>query len=211
MICDDHKLFLDSLADYLAQRGYSIAAAVVRPSSAIEIIQSSKVDLCLLDLTFPEESGVEAISKMKAASDGIKIVVLSGSGDPALFNSALEAGADCVISKAEPAARIVEAIEQTLAGQSALNSQFSVPGGKASEKDWPGYMAQFLTAQERKVLAQLVNGQGTQEIARLMGLSYATVRTHIQSVLVKLGVHSRVEAVAFAVRHSLIDPQNPES
>jgi len=205
VLCDDHQLFMEALAVVLKNEGHDAVACTTDPSAAVAVMGREPVDLCLLDLHFPRGTAIGYIAQIAASSPGTHIVVLSGSTDLSLLNQALDAGAHGVAAKGERLESILGVIDRVRGGEivvqaSVLRNVARVPAPPIAAHQ----LARFLTAREREVLERLVRGQGTAELAAEMGVRYSTVRTHIQSILTKLGVHSKLEAVALAVHEGLV-------
>lgn len=207
VLCDDHKMFLDALAAYLESKGHHIIAAATSPERALDALEHADADICVMDLMFPNlpRDISEYLARISAEHPQVRLVVLSGAQDESQIEAALAAGAS-VASKTESAERILQIMQMALQGNvvrpNSSTDRLRVP---TDDEGWARYLAKFLTPKEAQVLRHLVDGLSTTAIAREMAISYATARTHIQSILVKLGVHSKVEAVSFAVRHSLIE------
>ena len=186
LVCDDHRMFAEALAALLEGRGYEIAAVVTAPADAVEVARSRPVELCVLDLRFPGGDGLAAIAAVRAARPAAHVVVLSGSNDEAFLGRAVLAGASAVAHKSEGIDRIVEVLERVGRGQVATPAQ-----------------PPKLTPRELQVLEGIARGEATAALACRLGMRYSTARTHIRNVLVKLGVHSKLEAVAVAVERGL--------
>jgi DNA-binding NarL/FixJ family response regulator len=164
----------------------------------VRAVAEGDIDVCLMDLTFPGASGFDAIRAITASSPTTHVVVLSGSSTSE--ERALDAGATAFVVKDDDLERVIGVVEHVhrhgVAPASPRGSSDPVTAGDGSRT--------HLTAREQEVLERLVRGERTQAIAAGMGISYATARTHVQNVLHKLGVHSRLEAVAFALNHALV-------
>jgi DNA-binding NarL/FixJ family response regulator len=202
LICDDHELFAESLAIILAAWGYEGATFVTCPDDAAAVVPSP--DVCLMDLRYGAKDRFDAIRNMVESHPTSRVIVLSGSSDLDDAARAQAAGAHGFIVKGEDIRQVVEVIERVLAGERVLATGASRVT-RAQTRSPEQQLATFLTVREREVLEQLAQGRSTAAIAQEMGVSYATVRTHIQNMLAKLGVHSQLEAVAFAAAHGLID------
>lgn len=204
LICDDHVMFTDSLAVVLESHGYEVVAQVTRPELALAHV--AHADVCLMDRTFPNGNGIDAIESVRTASPHTKVVMLSGSSDPVDIARAKAAGAAGYVVKDDDIEQVVAAIEGALSGQGVWGARHAHLRTRARQASvTPAqHMAGFLTAREREVLHRLVNGESTAAIGKAMGVTYSTVRTHIQNVLTKLGVHSKLEAVAFATSNGLL-------
>ena len=203
-LCDDHRLFAEALAVVLRARGHVVAQPSVTPAGAVEACEGDTIDVCVMDLGFPDGDGIDGISRIREASPETHIVVLTGSLDLSMVESALAAGATTCVPKSERVNRIVETIEvaPTITRTSSMTD---VPWvrPRSGEHKRDERLIRFLTPREREVLERMVGGQATSTIAREMGVAYSTARTHIQSVLTKLCVHSKLEAITFAARHGV--------
>lgn len=211
VLCDDHQLFMEALLVVLEEKGYQ-GVCTTDPQAALDVVRRGGVYLCLLDLYFPTGTVIATIAEITAASPGTHIVVLSGSTDLSLLNQALEAGAHGVAAKGEHLESIFHVIDRVRNGETVVQASLLRNGTRVLASPISAHpLARFLTARECEVLERLVLGQATAEIAAKMGVRYSTVRTHIQSILTKLGVHSKLEAVAFAMHEGLVSiaPESP--
>jgi two-component system, NarL family, nitrate/nitrite response regulator NarL len=212
VICDDHRLFVDALAVVLAARGCEIVGKALHPDQAVEAVSSGHADICVMDMSFPNSpdcDGLEGIRRIAAASPSTRVVLLTGSADSSVAGPAIEAGARGFARKDDDLDRIVQTIKQVHAGETVganltTRRSWASPNGRRPNHTPAQNLARFLTSREREVLERLVRGESTATLARGMDVSYHTARTHIQNVLAKLGVHSKLEAVAFAVNHSVV-------
>jgi two-component system, NarL family, nitrate/nitrite response regulator NarL len=201
VLCDDHRMFMESLEAALVSRGHQILGAVDKPSEAVDLATTESADLCIMDLSFDNSNALEAIKELSLA--GIRVVVLSGYLDDLVRARCLEAGADACAGKDWPLEEVFSCIEGTPSKPTRPSSH----NGAVAPDPWStNPLARFLTTREREVLVALVKGETTEKLARQMGISPATVRTHVQTMLTKLGVHSRLEAASFAIRNSLVAP-----
>jgi DNA-binding NarL/FixJ family response regulator len=211
VLCDQQRLFSDALAAVLIGRGWNVVAMAADPARAVAAVSREHVDLCLMELSFPEgNTGIEGITALRAASPETKVVVLTASSDPQLIVLAVEAGADAVLFKDDNIDHIMDAAEHTHLAKRTKPTLAPRRGGHAFEpasaketKHNATELSRFLTRREYEVLEHLVLGESGKNLARQMNISYSTARTHVQNVLTKLGVHSRLEAVAYAIEHHL--------
>ena len=142
---------------------------------------------------------------MLAASRRTRVLVLSADPDTEGIQRALQAGAAGYLHKTRGVSALTRAIERVQRGEVVIDvPKPSVPRDRTRPSD-ARRLAAFLTPRERECLVLLVEGLDTGGIATKLGVSPATVRTHVQSVLMKLGVHSRLEAASYAVRYGLLD------
>jgi two-component system nitrate/nitrite response regulator NarL len=212
VICDDHRLFTDALARVLSERAWHVVACAVDPAQAVAAVATEQVDACLMDLTFADgTSGIQGITAIHSASADTRVVVLTASRDPELIMRAIDAGADEILFKDDDIDHIVAVAERGAADPDGSHvakprrRDVRVPE-RAVDTSSADDLTRFLTDREREVLDRLVRGESSKQVALHMGIAYSTARTHIQSILEKLGVHSRLEAVAFAVEHGLRVP-----
>lgn len=208
IVCDDHLVFAESLAVVFEARGHNVIGCVTHPEEAIKLAATEGCDVCLLDLEYPDADGIEAIEPLRSAAPGTRVIVLSGFLDPDRIRTVRAAGASACAVKNCDLGELVDMAEDIVAGRPSATvlGRPSAPAPLVVEDRWQrDPQARFLTDREREVLEGLARGDSTQSLAVELGVSVATVRTHIQSLLSKLGVHSRVEAVAFAASRDLLD------
>lgn len=199
-ICDDHGLFAEALEALLVSAGHSVVARIDRPESVLAVLDEQAVDVCIMDLDFPgnEHDVLEVITEVARRT---KVVVLTGHGQTTTA-PALHAGASGWASKL----RGGEEVLSLLMGVHGA-ADGDVAGATRSARRPPlGPSGYFLTEREREVLLGLVRGEDTAAVAARLGVRPATVRAHLQSLFAKLGVHSRLEAVALAVEKALVLP-----
>ncbi len=209
LLCDDHTLLLEALAAALTARGHDVVATVTDPAAVAEVAERLAPDVCILDITFPTGDGLEAARELAIRAPATKVLMLSATSDPALVRAAFEAGALGFVQKDESVQEILTALRHLDEGEVAIDPRLlrlamreprPAPAAAGRTAD-----AMRLTARETQVLVHLVAGDTTAEIGRALGVASSTARTHIQNVLIKLGVHSRLQAAAFAVSHHMVD------
>jgi DNA-binding NarL/FixJ family response regulator len=210
VICDDHRLFSDALATVLAARAWTIVGCAVDPAHAVATVSQTHVDACLMDLSFPGgNTGLEGIVSVHEASPDTKVVVLTASSDPQLIIQAVQSGADAIVFKDDDIDHIMDVVERTRedpARQTTVAPARREHAASTSTLDARrdvNELGRFLTKREHEVLEHIVRGESSKYLAQQMNISYSTARTHIQNILAKLGVHSRLEALVFAVEHGL--------
>ncbi|HEX5291669.1 MAG TPA: response regulator transcription factor [Streptosporangiaceae bacterium] len=193
---DDQAIFLDALASVLEQHGYDVGVVARSAPEMIALARQQRPDACLVD-----RADLDAISQ---ASEATTVIVLSADSDPEAAQRALDAGASGYLHQSRGIEVLVAALERILNGEHVVD----VPGGPARRPRPATHadnMAAALTQRERECLTLLVAGLDTTAMMRELGVSRTTVRTHLQAVLSKLDVHSRLEAASFAVRHNLVE------
>lgn len=210
LICDDHRLLAELLGKVLTAHGHDVVVST-DPEEAVELAERRAVDVCIMDLGFrsdPSEPGdAPSIRSIRLLQEvGTPVVVLTGSSDARSQQQAVEAGASDLLLKGEPIDAVVEAVETAAHGGSRRPDLH--PGAPVSPRPEWSYasLAGFLTPRERAVLEGLVNGESTTALAERLGVRPATARTHVQNLLGKLCVHTRLEAVSLAVTHGIVEP-----
>jgi DNA-binding NarL/FixJ family response regulator len=200
LIVDDHPLTRDALTGLLRQNGFDVVGEAGSGQEAIERARELTPDLVLLDLSMPEMSGLEALPRVRQAAPNAEIVVLTASEDEESLLGAVRGGAAGYLLKSEPPERIVAFLRGVANGDAALSGpiarrlldQVREGGGPRSV---PDDVAKVLSARELEVLLLLDRHLGTEEIAQRLFISEHTVRSHVKSLLGKLGVSSRREAL----------------
>lgn len=204
---DDHAVFLDALSAVLTELGCTVTKATT-VAETIRAVGMRKPDLCLIDRHFAAaDDGLDALSTIVAASPETKVLILSAAGDHDAVRRAMRAGASGYVHKTRGVAVLKQTIERVLQGEVVVEVPASSnprPPQPTRQED-AARLATYLTARERQCLQLLVEGQDTTAIASGLGVSVATVRTHVQALMTKLGVHSRLEAAALAVQNGLVE------
>jgi DNA-binding NarL/FixJ family response regulator len=201
VLCDDHRLFAEPVAAALQRRGHEAFIATT-PAEAILAVGEHRPDVCVVDLRFPEGEGdgITAVADLHDRHPWCPVVVLSGSADEEDVDAAMAAGAIGFLRKDQSLTVILEALDRVVAGRGLrAPPKPRLPAG-AGEGARVRRVVRQLTFREREVLRRLVLAENTEAIAQALGVAPSTVRTHLQNVLVKLGVHSRLQAVALVLR-----------
>ena len=201
LIVDDHPLTRDALAALLQQNGFTVVGEAADGETAVQRAAELEPDLILLDLSMPGMNGLESLPRLRAAAPAAEVVVLTASGTEENLLAAIRAGAAGYLLKSEPPERIVEFLRGAARGEAALSGSIArrlletvrETGGR--ETGVPDSIAAELTAREVEILLLLDDRLETDEIAKRLFISEHTVRSHVKSVLRKLGVSSRREAV----------------
>jgi two-component system, NarL family, nitrate/nitrite response regulator NarL len=209
VIADPHHAFAGALESLLRRSDHKVVGYAVVLDAATEVVAGKRADACVFDADLACEPG--AIDKAVAAAPGTAFVVLADSPESAGLDIAIAAGAHGAALKADDFVEVMRVLSGACAratrrspGRAVLS--LSAQAARRSKRSGPGYLvlAESLTPREREVLARLVRGESTTSMARSMGVRLSTTRTYVDSILIKLGVHSRLEAVAYAVKEGII-------
>lgn len=200
VMCDDNRILCEALGSVLQARGHQIVAITTRATDGIAAVAAHRPDACLLDIRFPDGSGLDAARVMRRCHPDTKIVLLSCVTDPAVLSEAKKIGVAGFLCKDQRPETIAGALEVIGAGGVAFGSKFSRQPSWRTMPSPREDVLRKLTPRERQVLQRMVAGQSTGQMAREMNVATSTLRSHIGSILAKLGAHSRVQAAAIASR-----------
>ena len=206
LIVDDHPLTRDALSALLGRSGFSVVGGAADGEEAIELARSLQPKLVLLDLSMPGLSGLEALPRIRDAAPSCEVVVLTASGTEENLLGAIRGGAAGYLLKSEPPERIVGFLRGVANGEAALSGEIArrlleqVRAGGGRESGVPDSIAEALSAREVEVLLLLDEHLGTDQIAKRLFISEHTVRSHVKSLLRKLDVSSRREALEALAR-----------
>jgi DNA-binding NarL/FixJ family response regulator len=201
LLVDDHPLTRSALAGLLAQQGFDVVGEAADGQEAIDSAARLQPDLILLDLSMPGLDGLSALPQLREAAPNCEVVVLTASGTEENLLGAIRAGAAGYLLKSEPPERIVSFLRGVAQGEAALSGAVArrlleqVRSGGERSSGVPDSIAAALSARELEVLLLLDDHLGTDDVAKRLFISEHTVRSHVKSLLRKLGVSSRREAL----------------
>jgi DNA-binding NarL/FixJ family response regulator len=167
-------------------------------------------DVLLLDVSLPDGDGLSLVADCNRLCPEAYILVLTSFSDEKTLTRALETGVNGFVAKERPLSEVIQAIRQAAEGEIVMPTSLllgllgRLPPARAVSSSPAGRA--LLTPREREILNCLAGGMSGEQIAGELSISLLTVRTHIRNLLEKLGVHARLEAVSYALRHGLIDP-----
>jgi DNA-binding NarL/FixJ family response regulator len=209
LLVDDHRMFGESLARLLADEpGIDVLAVATSGAEALRLAAALRPKVVLLDQEMPDRDGISVAAELKSKDPDLMVVMLTSSTDDRVLLGAIEAGCSGFLTKDRAAAEVAETVRVAAAGEAViapamlarllpqLNRQHQAVGSD-------------LTEREIEVLRLMAQGHANKTVARDLTLSVHTVRNHVQSILTKLGAHSKLEAVSIAVREKLIDYPSP--
>jgi NarL family two-component system response regulator LiaR len=205
MLVDDHNVVRSGLATFL--RAYDDLALVGEARNGLEAVRLCRQeppDVVLMDLMMPEMDGIAATRAILETCPQIKVIAMTSFEEEELVQGVLAAGAISYLLKNVTADELARAIRDAVSGRSTLAPEAAralIQATRSSQQP-----ERDLTEREREVLTLVVQGHNNQQIADALVISLATVKAHVSSVLSKLQVSSRAEAIAFAIKHKLASP-----
>ncbi len=203
MLVDDHAMVRRGLATFLkAFNDLELAGEAENGLAAIQLCAQLQPDVILMDMVMADMNGATATREIRQKFPHIQVIALTSFKEEQLVKSALEAGAIGYLLKDVSAEDLVNAIRAAHAGRATLSQEAAQAlVNAAGQPPAPGYN---LTERERAVLSLIVEGLNNTQIAGRLVVSPSTIKTHVSSILSKLGVVSRTEAAALALRHKLV-------
>jgi len=199
VIADDHPAMLTAIADTLERSGIEIVGRASDGEEALALIESQQPRVALVDVRMPRLSGIEVAQKAATVAPNTSIVFYTAYGDRALLSEALDVGARGFVLKEAPLSDLVRAVERVAAGEAYVDPVLAGVLVSAQTEKIPS-----LTQREREVLRLLADGLSNEEIGKRLFISLETVRTHVRKAMAKLEADTRTQAVAKALRQSLI-------
>jgi two-component system NarL family response regulator len=208
VLADDHEAFVEGLRMVLAaEDDLQIVATAVDGSSALRALEQYLPDVLVLDVHMPATDIEQVIAAARRRAPGTRLLMLSADARPDRVGALLRAGAHGFVPKDASSVQVASAIRRLADGQVDASAGYAPSAARQQPRDREvDLLVSSLSPREQQVLALLAAGWNNRRIAESCFLSVNTVRTHVQNVLVKLGVHSKLEAAAFAVRHGVVPP-----
>jgi len=199
LVADDHPAVLEAVGGHLEAAGVRVAGRAQDGHEALAKIGSLRPQIALLDLRMPGPGGIEIARQAARDNPETAVVLYTGYGDRALLTEALDAGVRGFVLKEAPLEDLVRAIRAVARGETYVDPVLAgaLAVGLAGS-------APELTQREREVLRLLADGLSNEEIGKRLFISAETVRTHVRKAMDKLDADTRTEAVAKAIRQSLI-------
>ena len=213
LLVEDHASFREATASVFEQEpGFEVVGQAGSLAEARKMLEegASEADVALVDLGLPDGYGGDLIKELRTANPRAQALVLSATLEQAEIARAVEAGAAGVLHKSADIEEVVEAVRRVRAGEMLLPLEEVVEllrfagSHREQEQEARQGIAQ-LTPREKEVLEALAEGLDGKDIAQRLGISTVTERNHVASILAKLGVHSRLQALIFAAKHGVVD------
>jgi len=211
LVVDDHEVFSDAVAMLLArQPGVELVGSARNADEAIRLVDvepGDRPDVVLMDLDLPGGSGILATRRIRELSPDSKVVVLTALQDPEVIADALAAGACGYVPKTRAVDELMDVVRRAAAGELVMPERDLAPVleqlRSSQARPETDRLLHRLTRRETEILRYLAAGETTTQVARHLGISALTVQSHVKSILAKLGVHSKIEAVTLAWRLGL--------
>ncbi len=200
MLVDDHNVVRSGLATFLrAYKDLELVGEARNGLEAIQLCHLKNPDVILMDLVMPEMDGIAATRSILEDCPDMKVIAMTSFEEEELVQGVLSAGAISYLLKNITADELAKAIRDAVSGKSTLSPEAARVLVQATRPSKQPYAD--LTEREMEVLRLVVQGQSNQQIADGLVISVATVKAHISSILAKLQVSSRAEAIAYAIKH----------
>jgi len=205
LFVDDHEIVRIGLRQMLLETDFEIADEATSAEEGYAKFVTGKYDLVIVDVRLPGGDGLQLLGKIKSHSPSQPILIFSAYDNPTYVARAVALGANGFLVKTDSCERILDAIVSAINGENVWSREElrKVTGALAAMR--PGVDSEIpLTQREGEVLKQLANGLTNKEIAQALGISYETVKEHVQHILRKVGVSDRTQAAVWAVRKNLV-------
>jgi DNA-binding NarL/FixJ family response regulator len=212
LVCDDHALFRRGLEMVLGlEEDLDLVGEAADGVEVVAKAQELMPDVILMDIRMPKKSGIEAAGEIRDLLPHVKILMLTISDEEADLYEAIKAGASGYLLKEIPIEEVADAVRSVWAGQSRISpsmaskllTEFAAISKASDEK--PQMPVPRLTDREMEVLKLVAQGMNNRDIGKELFISENTVKNHIRNILEKLHLHSRMEAVVYAVREKMIE------
>jgi DNA-binding NarL/FixJ family response regulator len=205
MVVDDHPMWREAVARDLTEAGHEVVATAGDGGEAVRRAPAARPEVAVVDLQLPVLAGVEVTRALVAA--GVRVLVLSASGEQADVLEAVKAGATGYLVKSASREELLSAVEATARGEAVFTPGLAglVLGEYRRLSAAPAADTPRLTERETEVLRMVAKGLSYKDIAGRLVISHRTVQNHVQNTLNKLQLHNRVELVRYAIEQGLDD------
>ncbi len=214
LLVDDHQLLTGALSRMMASEPDIHVVGVAATVAEAKAIARERLDVVLMDYRLPDGTGADATRAIKARWPAARVVMLTALNDDETILESIQAGADGYLTKDRAVEDVVRAVRAAHAGETLLPRSVIVGIAQrvvaARDRGTERRQVDPLTPRELEVLRALTEGLSTPEICERLFIAPNTLRTHVQNIMGKLRVHSKLEAVAFALRHRLVEPPRSE-
>jgi DNA-binding NarL/FixJ family response regulator len=211
VVADDQDLVRSGLEMVLAARGIDVVGTAADGRAAVETVARNRPDVCLMDIRMPVLDGIGATAQITASGSATRVLILTTYDIDSYVYGALKAGAAGFLLKATPPDRLIAGIEIVAAGEALLAPSLTrrlIEEHVRRPLPTAGVPAELadLTEREREVFGLIARGLSNDEIVATLVISEATVKTHVNRILAKLGLGSRVQLVVLGYETGLVQP-----
>jgi len=214
LFVEDHRLLADSLSALLRREPDIAVVGIAGSVAEAKELARNRLDVVLMDYQLPDGTGAEATRAIKARWPAARVIMVTALTDDETVLESIQAGADGYLTKDRAAEEVVLAVRAAFAGETLLPrsviAEIARRVAVSRERNDERLMIEPLTPRELEVLRALSEGLSTPEICERLFIAPNTLRTHVQNIMGKLRVHSKLEAVALALRYRLVDPPRPD-
>ena len=219
LVVDDHALFRRGICQVLlGEEGIDVVGEAEDGAEAHALAVRLRPDVVLMDVNMPGTGGIEATGRIAVDLPDVRILMLTVSDDEEDLFRAITAGAVGYLLKEISSDEVAEAVRAVVRGQTLLSpamaskliGEYATLARRVAASS-ARVAVPRLTAREREVLTLVAHGYTNRDIGRQLFISGNTVKNHVRNILEKLQIHTRAEAVVFAVRENLLDPQDEET
>ncbi len=205
LIADDHQVVRSGLKSLVAGTDIEVVAEAANGEEAVRLTEKIKPDLVLLDIRMPDVDGLTALGRIKMNNPAMSIIMLSTYDNPTYIARAVALGASGYLLKGSTRDELLAAIRKVAGGEDAwTRDELRRVTGALATPRMAADVEVPLTQRESEVLRQLAFGLTNKEIGQALGISYETVKEHVQHILRKIGVTDRTQAAVWAVRKGLV-------
>jgi len=210
VVVDDQELFRRGLTMLIGTLdGIDLVGEAGDGDGAVEVVLRTDPDVVLLDVRMPGRSGIDTCAELKALMPSVQIVMLTASDEESDLYGSIKSGASGYLLKSSSVDEVADAVRLVSDGQSLITPSMAVKlldeFKQLSSVDAGTSTSPRLTERELDVLRQMARGRSNREIARALFIAENTVKNHVRNILHKFQMHSRVEAVMYAMRAKLLD------
>jgi DNA-binding NarL/FixJ family response regulator len=207
LIVDDHPVTREGLRTLLELSGDAAVVVVGEAGSgeeAVEQVVQLEPDVVFMDVRMPGISGIEATKQIRKAHPGTKVILITIDESRGAISEAIQAGVSGYLLKDASADALVDAAKQAVEGRAVIHPQLTKTFIEEVQHVEDAPTTTPLSKREREILQMVANGSTTKEVARDLGISPHTVKTHLERIFEKLGANDRAQAVAIAIRTGLV-------
>jgi DNA-binding NarL/FixJ family response regulator len=207
LIVDDHPVTREGLRTLLELSGGEVVVVVGEAGSgeeAVEQVVQLEPDVVFMDVRMPGMSGIEATKKIRSAHPDTKIILITIDESRGAISEAIQAGVSGYLLKDASSEALVDAAKQAVEGRAVIHPQLTKAFIEEVQHAEEAPSTTPLSKREKEILQMVANGSTTKEVARDLGISPHTVKTHLERIFEKLGANDRAQAVAIAIRTGLV-------